>query len=73
MLELSQYGPGLFSIDASSDPSKFCDDLKFQNQKFANLTNEKGEFAIAIFRHFSPLPPPPPIGVIYPFPINKLD
>ena len=26
MLELSQYGPGLFSIDASSDPSKFCYD-----------------------------------------------
>ena len=25
MLELSQYGPGLFSIDARSDPSKFCD------------------------------------------------
>ena len=26
MLELSQDGPGLFSIDANSDPSKFCDD-----------------------------------------------
>ena len=26
MLESSQYGPGLFSIDASSDHSKFCDD-----------------------------------------------
>ena len=43
MLELSQYRPGLFNIDASSDPSKFCDDWpsksrfneKFQNQKLA--------------------------------------
>ena len=54
MLELSQYRPGLFNIDASSDPSKFCDDWpsksrfneKFQNQKLAkkaDFTNEKGE------------------------------
>ena len=27
------------------------------NGEMANLTNEKGEFAIAIFRHFSPLAP----------------
>ena len=25
------------------------------NGEMANLTNEKGKFAIAIFRHFSPL------------------
>ena len=67
MLELSQYGPGLFNIDASSDPSKFWDDwlcksrlnVEFQNKKLAkmaNLTNEKGEFAVAIFRR-CPLPP----------------
>ena len=37
----------------------------------ANLTNEKAEFAIAIFRHFSPLapppppPPPPPVSIQY--------
>ena len=29
------------------------------NGEMANLTNEKGKFAIAIFRHFSPLAPPP--------------
>ena len=57
-------GQGLFSIDASSDPSKFCDDwpsksrlnVKFQNQKSVNLTNEKGEFAIAIFCLFRHVP-----------------
>ena len=71
MLGFIQYGSCLFGIDASSDSAMFQDDwpsksrlnVKFQNQKLAkmaNLTNEKVEFAIAIFRHFSPLAPPPP-------------
>ena len=77
MLGFIQYGSRLFGIDASSDSAKFQDDwlsksrlnLKFQNKKLAkmaNLTNEKAEFAIAIFfspffaiiRHFSPLKKP---------------
>ena len=67
MLGFIQYGSRLFGIDASSDPAKFQDDwqsesrsnVQFLNRKLANLTNEKDEFAIAIFRHFSPLAPPP--------------
>ena len=43
MLGFTQYGSRLFGIDASSDPSKFCDDwpsktwlnVKFQNQNLA--------------------------------------
>ena len=48
MHELSQYGLCLFSIDARSDPSKYCGNwpskirlnVNFQNQKLA----ENGEF-----------------------------
>ena len=72
MLGFTQYGSRLFGIDASSDPSNFCDDwpskswfdVKFQNQKLAkmaNLTNEKGEFAFAISR----LCPPPRLGTTH--------
>ena len=68
MLGFIQYGSRFFGIDASSDSAKFQDDwlsesglnVKFKNKnwrKMANLTNEKAEFAIAIFRHC----PPPPI------------
>ena len=79
MLGFIQYGSRLFGIDAISDSAKFQDDwlsesglnVKFQNRKMANLTNEKAEFAIAIFRHFSPFfaigPPPPPI---HPWPVH---
>ena len=50
MLGFTQCGSCLFGIDASSDRLKYCDDwpsksrlnVKFQNQKLANLTNEKG-------------------------------
>ena len=66
MLGFTQYGSRMFGIDASSDPSKFCDDwpsksrlnVKFQNQKSAKNgefdVNEKGEFALRHFRHLSP-------------------
>ena len=77
MLGFIQYGSRLFGIDASSDSAKFQDDwlsesglnVKFQNQKWrkmANLTNEKAEFAIAIFRHFSPLALRPCYGPLFP-------
>ena len=66
MLGFTQYGSRLFGIDASSDPSKFCNEwpsksrliVKFQNQKLAKNgefdIHEKGEFAFAIFRHSPP-------------------